>query len=270
MSSTAATPRSVWRSPTRRLVAASVRVQFEQICKCNFANNYTYAFGPRLGSGLPDQHQDRAARRFRCGLQRDQLLLQDRQQRASSGLRSRRNSGQITGLFNDGMPASVRARRGRRSTPRVGQWRRQRHRHARACWTETPAVRRACCSGTSRCSAKSTATSWLMLLMSATVARGGRANGFEPGHVNAISESHAAAATASTTSPVQPESAVAHHVGRRPQRGAALHSRVARHHRAFPYANFPTTQTVRQSLLATTRSTAAAGLAGAAAGQHLV
>ena len=45
----AATARSVWRSPIRPRPDDWGRNQFEATCKCNFAKNYPYAIGPRLG-----------------------------------------------------------------------------------------------------------------------------------------------------------------------------------------------------------------------------
>ncbi len=82
--------------------------QFEATCKCNFANNYPYAIGPRLG--LAYQIDSKTVLRAGFGVVYNATQNASGTPSAtanSTGLPS--NSGQITGLFKDGMPNDVQA-----------------------------------------------------------------------------------------------------------------------------------------------------------------
>ncbi|MEO5925569.1 MAG: TonB-dependent receptor [Bryobacteraceae bacterium] len=80
--------------------------QFEATCNCNFANNYRYAVGPRLG--LSYQINTKTVLRAGVGVVYNATAspgLNASNSAATSSLPD--SSGQITGLFKDGMPASV-------------------------------------------------------------------------------------------------------------------------------------------------------------------
>ena len=164
--------RSRDREPVGRRTAGGA--QFEATCNCKFANNYPYAVGPRLGLAYQIDDKDRAARRYRCGLQRHcDRAGSTREQRCYQ--RASGNSGQITGLFKDGMPASRPTAVARRLVANVG--------HpvgaviampGNGSWTRMRAVRHVSCSGTSGCSGRSTAIWWSKPLMLPTVVLGGR------------------------------------------------------------------------------------------------
>jgi hypothetical protein len=80
--------------------------QFEASCKCNFASNYPYALGPRLGVS----YQLDTNTVLRAGIG---VVYNATATNAGSFVNSAStntlptNSGQITGLFKDGMPSSV-------------------------------------------------------------------------------------------------------------------------------------------------------------------
>jgi hypothetical protein len=82
--------------------------QFEQTCQCNFATNYKMAIGPRIGAAY--QLDTKTVLRLGVG------VVYNATSTASGAFSNRAdssalpgNSGQITGLLRDGMPASVRA-----------------------------------------------------------------------------------------------------------------------------------------------------------------
>ncbi|MEO5926421.1 MAG: TonB-dependent receptor [Bryobacteraceae bacterium] len=80
--------------------------QFEASCKCNFATNYPYAYGPRLG--LAYQVDSKTVLRAGIGVVYNATSTasgSSSNSASSSALPT--SSGQITGLFKDGMPASV-------------------------------------------------------------------------------------------------------------------------------------------------------------------
>ncbi len=81
-------------------------LQFEATCKCNFANNYPYAIGPRLG--LAYQIDSKTVLRAGFGVVYNATLLPAgsfNNSAATSDLPA--NSGLITGLFKDGLPSEV-------------------------------------------------------------------------------------------------------------------------------------------------------------------
>ena len=81
-------------------------VQFEQVCKCNFANNYPYAYGPRLGMAY--QINNKTVLRAGIGVVYNATSTASGASTAGAASGALPgNSGQITGLFRDGMPASV-------------------------------------------------------------------------------------------------------------------------------------------------------------------
>jgi len=82
--------------------------QFEATCKCNFATNYPFAFGPRLGMAY--QIDTKTVVRAGIGVVYNATSTANgasSNTAASNALPA--NSGQITGLFRDGIPATVRA-----------------------------------------------------------------------------------------------------------------------------------------------------------------
>ncbi|MEO5926624.1 MAG: TonB-dependent receptor [Bryobacteraceae bacterium] len=82
--------------------------QFEQACNCNFANNYKPAFGPRVG--LSYQINTKTVLRAGFGVVYNATSTSSgdfSNTATSSGLTAL--SGQTTGQFKDGLPASVRA-----------------------------------------------------------------------------------------------------------------------------------------------------------------
>ncbi|MFM2124092.1 MAG: hypothetical protein RL328_543, partial [Acidobacteriota bacterium] len=83
-------------------------MQFEQTCKCNFASNYPYAYGPRLGVAY--QLNSKTVLRAGIGVVYNSTSTASGSSTASAASGALPgNSGQITGLFKDGMPASVQA-----------------------------------------------------------------------------------------------------------------------------------------------------------------
>ncbi len=82
--------------------------QFEATCNCNFAKNYPWAFGPRLG--LSHQINNRTVLRAGIGVVYNATsTAAGATSNSASSNTLPANSGQITGLFKDGMPASVQA-----------------------------------------------------------------------------------------------------------------------------------------------------------------
>ena len=82
--------------------------QYEAICKCNFATNYPYAIGPRLGVAY--QIDRKTVLRAGWGVVYNTTSTSSGATSASAASTTfTPNSGQITGLFKDGMPASVHA-----------------------------------------------------------------------------------------------------------------------------------------------------------------
>ena len=82
--------------------------QYESICKCNFASNYPYAIGPRLGVGY--QIDTKTVLRAGIGVvYNSTATASGASSNSASSNAFPANSGQITGLFRDGMPASVHA-----------------------------------------------------------------------------------------------------------------------------------------------------------------
>ncbi len=81
-------------------------MQFEQVCQCNFASNYAYAYGPRLG--LAYQINTKTVLRAGVGLVYNATSTSSGSSTAGAATGALPgNSGQTTGLFKDGMPASV-------------------------------------------------------------------------------------------------------------------------------------------------------------------
>ncbi|MEO5922983.1 MAG: carboxypeptidase-like regulatory domain-containing protein [Bryobacteraceae bacterium] len=81
-------------------------MQFEQVCKCNFAKNYPYAYGPRIGAA----YQINSKTVFRAGLGVVYNSTSTSSGSSTAGATAGSlpgNSGQINGLFKDGLPASV-------------------------------------------------------------------------------------------------------------------------------------------------------------------
>ena len=82
--------------------------QFEATCKCNFAANYPYAIGPRLGLGYQLNSKTVLRAAFGVVYNATSTAVGFTSNSASSNTFPV-NSGLITGLFKDGMPANVRA-----------------------------------------------------------------------------------------------------------------------------------------------------------------
>ena len=81
--------------------------QFEATCKCNFANNYPYAIGPRLGAAY--QINTRTVLRVGIGVVYNATSTSSGSSTASAASTTfPGNSGQITGLFQNGMPTNIR------------------------------------------------------------------------------------------------------------------------------------------------------------------
>ncbi|MEO5926500.1 MAG: TonB-dependent receptor [Bryobacteraceae bacterium] len=91
--------------------AASGRLgarQFEATCGCNFAKNYPFAYGPRLGMSY--QISSKTVLRAGIGVVYNSTSTQaGASTNTASSNAFPNNSGQITGLFRDGIPANVRA-----------------------------------------------------------------------------------------------------------------------------------------------------------------
>ena len=84
-------------------------LQFEATCHCNFANNYPYALGPRLG--LAYQIDSKTVLRAGFGVVYNSTASPTLPASNSAETNSLTpNSGDITGLFKDGMPGSVQPR----------------------------------------------------------------------------------------------------------------------------------------------------------------
>jgi hypothetical protein len=82
--------------------------QFESVCKCNFANNYPYAIGPRLGVAY--QINSKTVVRAGFGVVYNSTTTASGSAAASAASSTLpTNSGQITSLFKDGMPLNARA-----------------------------------------------------------------------------------------------------------------------------------------------------------------
>ncbi len=81
--------------------------QFEATCKCNFASNYNKAFGPRLG--LAYQINSKTVLRMGFGVVYNATATNSGATTSSAvSTTLPANSGQISGLFRDGMPSSVK------------------------------------------------------------------------------------------------------------------------------------------------------------------
>ncbi len=81
-------------------------MQFEQTCQCNFAKNYPYGWGPRLGVAY--QINSKTVLRAGVGVVYNSTATNSGSSTASAASSALPgNSGQITGLFRDGMPSSV-------------------------------------------------------------------------------------------------------------------------------------------------------------------
>ncbi len=82
--------------------------QFEATCKCNFASNYPFAIGPRVGVAY--QINPKTVLRAGIGVVYNSTSTSSGASTSmATGTALPANSGQISGLFKDGMPASVRA-----------------------------------------------------------------------------------------------------------------------------------------------------------------
>ena len=80
--------------------------QYEATCKCNFATNYPYAIGPRLG--LAYQIDCKTVLRAGVGVVYNSTSTASGSAAAAASAGSLpANSGQIVGLFKDGLPDSV-------------------------------------------------------------------------------------------------------------------------------------------------------------------
>jgi hypothetical protein len=83
-------------------------LQFEATCKCNFADNYPYAIGPRLGAAY--QWNEKTVVRAAIGVVYNATANPAAGVTASAASATLpAGSGQIIGLFKDGMPANARA-----------------------------------------------------------------------------------------------------------------------------------------------------------------
>jgi hypothetical protein len=83
-------------------------MQFEATCNCNFADNYKYAIGPRLGAAY--QINTKTVLRGGFGVVYNSTsTAQGSFTSSASSTSFAANSGLITGLFKNGMPADVRA-----------------------------------------------------------------------------------------------------------------------------------------------------------------
>ena len=83
-------------------------LQFEQTCNCKFANNYPYAIGPRLGVAY--RLDNNTVLRAGWGIVYNATSTSAGSfSNSASSTAFPNNSGQITGLFKNGMPASVHA-----------------------------------------------------------------------------------------------------------------------------------------------------------------
>lgn len=91
--------------------AASGRLgarQYEATCNCKFAVNYPYAVGPRLGVAY--QVDSKTVLRAGIGIVYNATVTNSgATANTATSTAFPANSGQITGLFKDGMPSSVRA-----------------------------------------------------------------------------------------------------------------------------------------------------------------
>ena len=80
--------------------------QYEATCKCNFATNYPYAIGPRLG--LAYQIDSKTVLRVGVGVVYNSTSTASGSAAAVASAGSLPgNSGQIVGLFKDGLPDSI-------------------------------------------------------------------------------------------------------------------------------------------------------------------
>jgi Carboxypeptidase regulatory-like domain/TonB dependent receptor-like, beta-barrel len=80
--------------------------QFEATCKCNFANNYPYAIGPRIGVAY--KIDSKTVLRAGIGVVYNSTSTASGSAAAAASSNTLPpNAGQITGLFKDGTPASV-------------------------------------------------------------------------------------------------------------------------------------------------------------------
>ena len=82
--------------------------QFEATCQCNFAANYPYAIGPRLGLGYQLDAKTVLRAAYGVVYNSTSTAVGFTSNSASSNAFPT-NSGLTTGLFKDGMPSSVRA-----------------------------------------------------------------------------------------------------------------------------------------------------------------
>jgi hypothetical protein len=82
--------------------------QFEATCRCNFASNYPYAIGPRVGVGYQINSKTVLRAAFGVVYNATSTAVGFTSNSASSSAFPT-NSGLTTGLFRDGMPANVRA-----------------------------------------------------------------------------------------------------------------------------------------------------------------
>jgi hypothetical protein len=81
-------------------------LQYEATCKCQFADNYPYALGPRVGAAY--QINSKTVLRAGFGIVYNATSVSAGTSAASaSGPSLAGNNGLITGLFKDGMPAGI-------------------------------------------------------------------------------------------------------------------------------------------------------------------
>jgi hypothetical protein len=84
-------------------------LQFEAACKCNFAANYPYAIGPRLGAAY--QINPKTILRVGIGVVYNSTSTSSGSNASGANTSTLpANGGQITGLFKNGMPAEVQPR----------------------------------------------------------------------------------------------------------------------------------------------------------------
>jgi hypothetical protein len=79
--------------------------QYEAVCKCNFANNYPYAIGPRLGVAYQLNTKTVLRGGFGVVFNTSDTASGGQVNSASAGTPG---VGQIAGLFKDGIPSEVR------------------------------------------------------------------------------------------------------------------------------------------------------------------
>lgn len=233
--------------------------QFEETCNCNFANNYTKAFGPRLGVAY--QIDSKTVFRAGFGIVYNATSTASGSSNALSTSNTvTANSGQIVSLFQDGLPAAGVQGVWPSFNPGVGQ--------APGSVIPMPALLDRNAGRPARLAQWSIGlqrefTRNTVVEASYVGNRGTwwTANGLST--LNALSESTLRAYGFNDFRSASESALLTTNVGNlTPAQRSTL---AARGITGQPYANFPTNQTVRQSLLAYPQYTGN-GLAGAPLG----